>query len=83
MTNTSGSAVSGWTLGFDLPAGVTVQTGWNGAWSQQGRSVTIRDVGWNAVVPAGGSVAVGFVANGTAAPLSTPVTFAGSACTVG
>lgn len=83
VTNTTAAAVDGWSLDFSLPAGVTVQTGWNGTWSQQGRSVTVRDAGWNARVPAGGTVAVGLVASGSAAPLSSPVTFAGSTCTVG
>lgn len=81
VTNTSATAVEGWALDLDLPAGVTVQTGWGGTWSQQGRSVTVRDVGWNANVPAGATVAVGFVAGGTAGSLSN-VTFAGSTCTV-
>jgi hypothetical protein len=83
VTNTSAVAVEGWSLGFDLPVGVTVQTGWNGTWSQQGQSVTVRDAGWNAGVAAGATVAVGFVGSGNAPPLSSPVTFAGSTCTVG
>lgn len=82
VMNTSAAVVEGWTLDFDLPPGVSVQTGWNGAWSQQGRSVTVRDVGWNAGVPVGGTVAVGFVASGSAEPLSGLVTFAGSICTL-
>jgi len=77
---TTTTAVTGWTLGFDLPAGSSVQNGWNGSWSQQGTAVTVRDAGWNAAVPAGASVAVGFVGQGTAPAPSVPVTFRGVTC---
>jgi hypothetical protein len=82
VTNTSAAPIKGWSLGFGLPAGVTVQSGWNGSWSQQGQSVTVRDVGWNADVAAGATVSVGFVGNGTGPRLVGPVSFAGSTCTI-
>lgn len=82
VTNTSAVAVEGWSLGFSLPAGVTVRSGWSGTWSQQGQSVTVRDAGWNASVAAGATVALGFTGSGSGPSLSSPVTFAGSTCTV-
>jgi endo-1,4-beta-xylanase len=64
------SAVSGWRLEFDFTAGQKVGQGWNGQWAQNAAHVTVQDAGWNATIPAGGSVTVGFngLLTGTANP---------------
>ncbi|WP_203964293.1 serine/threonine-protein kinase [Actinocatenispora thailandica] len=39
--------VHGWTLTFRLPAGQRVTAGWNGHFSQDGTTVSVRSAGWN------------------------------------
>lgn len=60
IRNTGTTAVTGWTLGFDLGAGQRLAGGWHGRWAQSGRAVTVTDMGWNARITAGESVTVGF-----------------------
>ncbi|SFJ98004.1 cellulase family glycosylhydrolase [Cellulomonas sp. KH9] len=83
LTNT-GSTLSGWTLTFTAPAGVTVTQGWGGTWSQSGTAVTVTNATWNGALAAGGTAEIGFNAShgGTA---GTPTGFAlnGARCVVG
>ena len=62
VSNSSGRAMSGWTLTFDLPAGERIGSLWNGTFTTSGQTVTVHGESWNATIPAGGSVTVGFVA---------------------
>src|SRR5689334_14088823 len=55
-----GDPVSGWTLTFSFPAGQTITQLWNGTSSQSGAAVTVRDAGYNAAIPTGGSASFGF-----------------------
>ncbi len=66
ITNTGSTAVSGWTLQFAFPAGQRLTHGWNATWTQPTGSanVTAVNLGWNASLPPGGSISIGF--NGTA-----------------
>ncbi|RMG87837.1 MAG: PKD domain-containing protein, partial [Bacteroidetes bacterium] len=62
LTNNGTSAINGWTLDFDLIASITSL--WNGTWSSNGsNNYTVNDAGWNANIPAGGSVTFGFCAD--------------------
>jgi serine/threonine-protein kinase len=61
ITNTGATDITGWTLTFRLDDGQRVGNGWNGDWTQDGRQVTVRDVGLNHDVAAGDSVTLGFV----------------------
>lgn len=84
LTNTGTTALRGWTLAFDLPAGTTLQQGWSGTWSQVGRRVTVTNLAWNGALAAGASAEVGFNAahsGGTSAP--TAFTLDGAACALG
>jgi hypothetical protein len=64
LTNKGTSAISPWTLTFTFPAGESVQSGWNGTWSQSGQAVTVAAASWDSSIAAnGGTVSVGF--NGT------------------
>src|SRR5690349_9645296 len=69
VTNDTGSAKTGWTLEFDLPAGTKLSSLWNGEQTVSGNHVTVRPASWNKQLAAGQSVTVGFVAasDGTAA----------------
>nr|WP_221380969.1 PHB depolymerase family esterase [Actinoplanes polyasparticus] len=81
IANTGGSAVNGWSLGFTLPAGQTITSGWNATYSPTSGSVTARNAGYNGTIAAGSSVSIGFQANHTgssAAP--SGFTLNGAAC---
>lgn len=84
LTNTGDTAWDGWSLGWSYPDGQKVTQVWNASATQEGAAVTAKNVGWNAKVAAGSSVAFGLTgsAPGTA---SKPAAFelADKACTVG
>ncbi|MEU9705468.1 cellulose binding domain-containing protein [Streptomyces sp. NPDC047981] len=62
VTNETSSVQSGgWTLEFDLPAGTTIGSLWNGEHTVSGRHVTVKPASWNKVLAPGQSVTVGFV----------------------
>ncbi|MGH8877994.1 MAG: cellulose binding domain-containing protein, partial [Stackebrandtia sp.] len=54
IANTTDAAVTGWTLEFDLPDGVSIGGVQNGKSTQDGNHVTIINEYYNATVPAGG-----------------------------
>ncbi|MFB7597861.1 glycosyl hydrolase family 18 protein [Streptomyces sp. NPDC056160] len=67
--NSGTAAVSGWTLEFDLPAGVSLSGNYNGDATVSGRHVSVKNAFYNANVPAGGSTepySYWFTATGTA-----------------
>ncbi|MER7460825.1 glycoside hydrolase family 6 protein [Micromonospora sp. NPDC126480] len=70
-----GSALNGWTLTFAPGAGVRLTNGWNGDWSQSGDRITVRNAAWNASLPTGGTVSLGFQGTYTGATLPTPTSF--------
>ncbi|GIM90041.1 hypothetical protein Ato02nite_018340 [Paractinoplanes toevensis] len=84
ITNTSATAVNGWSLGFTLPAGQTITSGWNATYTPSSGAVTAANVSYNAALPAGGSVSIGFQAThtGNSGPPSG-FTLNGAACGVG
>jgi Cellulose binding domain len=64
-----GSTVAGsWTLSFDLPAGTSVTSLWDGAYTVSGQKVSVSALSWDATIAAGASVEIGFVtaSSGTA-----------------
>ncbi|HMN96654.1 MAG TPA: lytic polysaccharide monooxygenase [Phycisphaerales bacterium] len=66
--NGSTSMIHGWTLTFDTP-GYTIQTLWDGVLiGQESGVATVANEHWNGHLHPGESFAVGFVANGAAAP---------------
>jgi len=81
ITNTSSTALSGWTLAFTFPGDQHITNGWNGTPSQTGENVRIASVSYNGTIPAGGSTSLGFQGTWTtsdAAP--TAFTVNGAAC---
>jgi cellulase/cellobiase CelA1 len=61
ITNNNATAVNGWTLAFTFPGNQTITNLWNGTYTQSGASVSVKDGGFNANIPAnGGSVNFGF-----------------------
>ncbi|MBF9128084.1 cellulose binding domain-containing protein, partial [Plantactinospora sp. S1510] len=78
----NGSALNGWTLTFTVGSNVRLSNGWSGEWSQSGTQITVRNASWNASLPSGGTVSVGFQGtySGTLAAPSG-YTLNGNACT--
>jgi hypothetical protein len=61
ITNPGSAAVSGWTLGFQLPAGTSVSSLWDGSYTDNAGQVTVTSDSWDNTIAPGGSLAVGFV----------------------
>lgn len=65
ITNTSSAAVNGWKLRFTLPGGQAITGGWSATYSPATGEVSARNVDYNAQIPPGGSVSIGFQATHT------------------
>ncbi|MCL6590508.1 MAG: cellulose binding domain-containing protein [Firmicutes bacterium] len=84
IINNSTTTVNGWTLAWTFPGNQTITNLWNGIYTQSGASVSVKDAGYNASIPAGGgSVNFGFNLNysGTNAKPAS-FTLNGTACIV-
>lgn len=79
LTNGSATAIDGWRVEFDLPAGTSVGAFWDASLTRDGNHHTFTDRGWNATIPPGGEVSFGFLGSGPGAPGNC--TFNGSPCT--
>ncbi|MFB7057100.1 cellulose binding domain-containing protein [Streptomyces vinaceus] len=67
VTNHSGGTLKDWTLEFDLPAGTSLASLWNGEHTVNGQHVTVKPPKWDtAGLTAGSSVTVGFVTSASA-----------------
>ncbi|MFV0632522.1 ExeM/NucH family extracellular endonuclease [Demequina sp.] len=69
LTNTGGEPLSAWELGWEFAGDERIVNLWSGSGSQDGASVTVGSLPWNAVVQPGGSVTFGFVGVTTAGAL--------------
>ena len=81
ITNTSTTAVNGWTLTFTLPGGQSITSGWSATYTPASGTVAARNVSYNATIAAGASVGIGFQAThtgNTAKP--TSFTLNGATC---
>lgn len=63
VKNTGTSPKNGWKLAWTFPGNQQITSLWNGVYTQSGQQVTVTNQPYNAAIPAGGSVAVGFTAN--------------------
>ncbi|MFF3409731.1 glycoside hydrolase family 48 protein [Streptomyces sp. NPDC002742] len=82
ITNRGTDAINGWTLTYAYTGNQTLTNGWNGTWSQSGKSVTVKNASWNGTIGAGTAVTTGaqFTYSGTnTAPASYAVN--GTTCT--
>lgn len=81
IRNTSSTPLDGWTLTWTFPSGQQVTQAWSAVVTQSGTQVTARNAAWNAAVPAGGSVQIGFNGSHTGTN-AAPTGFAldGAAC---
>jgi endoglucanase len=64
IQNTGTVGITNWTLKWTFPGNQQITNLWNGSYAQSGPAVTIRNVGYNGSIPAGGSYnGLGFTAN--------------------
>ncbi|GAA1773891.1 cellulose binding domain-containing protein [Luedemannella helvata] len=62
ITNNDTNAIDSWTLTFSWPTTwQQLSSGWNGTWSQTGRTVKVSNVDWNQKIAPGATINVGFV----------------------
>ena len=66
ITNNGASAVSGWTLSFQLPAGTSLSSLWNGSHTVNDGKVTVTSDSWDSSIAPGSSQSVGFVTSSSA-----------------
>ncbi|MFI6107780.1 glycoside hydrolase family 48 protein [Streptomyces sp. NPDC051310] len=59
LTNRGTAPLTGWTITYDQAADQKLSNGWNGVWSQTGKTVTVRNSDWNRTVAAGAAVTAG------------------------
>ena len=52
--------INGWTANWNFSGNEKITNAWNCSYSQSGSSVTAKNAGYNATIPAGGSVTFGF-----------------------
>jgi endoglucanase len=73
VVGVSGNPVTSWKLSWTWPNGQTLINGWSGTFTTSGTSVTVVNASYNGSISPGGSVTVGFTANGPV-PASLPIT---------
>ncbi|MDL4817416.1 chitinase [Actinomadura opuntiae] len=78
LTNGSGTAINGWRVAFDLPAGTSIGSFWDAVLTKDGQHQTFVNRDYNATIPAGGSVTFGFLGSGPGSP--EKCTFNGQPC---
>jgi hypothetical protein len=60
IKNTGGGTVNGWTLAWTFPGDQKISQLWNGSYTQSGEAVRVTNASYNAAIPPGGTVTVGF-----------------------
>src|SRR3954469_5960582 len=67
LTNRGTDVIDGWTLTYAYAGNQKLSNGWNGTWSQSGRTVTVKNASYNARIAAGAAVSTGgqFTYSGT------------------
>ena len=64
IKNNTSTAVNGWTLAWTFSGNQTITNLWSGSYTQNGASVSVKDAGYNANIPAnGGTTNFGFNIN--------------------
>jgi endoglucanase len=80
VTDNGTSAITGWTLTYSYTGNQTLQSGWNGNWTQSGKTVTVTNESYNGALAAGANTSLGanFNYSGTnTAPASVTCTPSG------
>ncbi|MBP2326856.1 poly(hydroxyalkanoate) depolymerase family esterase [Kibdelosporangium banguiense] len=83
IANTGTTAISGWSLGFTLPAGQTITSGWSATYSPASGAVTAKNLAYNPVIAPGSSIGIGLQATHTGdAGKPASFTLNGTTCAV-
>jgi lysophospholipase L1-like esterase len=83
IKNNSTAAVNGWTLNWTFSGNQKITNMWNATYTQNGASVSTKNVGYNGAIPAGGSVNFGFnISYSGSNTKPSGFTLNGSACEV-
>jgi hypothetical protein len=80
VRNDGTEPVTGWTVGWTMPAGHTITGLWNGVRDQNGAEVTVENAEWNVTVRPGESTSFGMTVNAPDAQNAKPPQVA---CTAG
>ncbi|WSS24686.1 glycoside hydrolase family 9 protein [Streptomyces sp. NBC_01190] len=62
ITNRGSAAISGWTLAWTFGGDQRIGNAWGASVTQSGQNVTLHDAGYDAALPAGATVDIGFTA---------------------
>lgn len=84
LVNGTTSAINGWSVVFDMPAGFSITTSWDAVRSNSGQRYTFTNPSWAPTLPAGATVTFGF--NGAPGNFTGGVlncTFNGASCSGG
>ena len=60
IKNTGSATINGWTLAWTFPGDQKITQLWNGSYTQSGEAVRVTNASYNAAIPPGGTVTVGF-----------------------
>ena len=73
VTNSGTTAITGWTVSYSYAGNQQLSSGWNGTWTQSGKTVTIANAAWNGSLSPGASTQAGanFTYTGTNTPPAT------------
>ncbi|RKN38153.1 cellulose binding domain-containing protein [Streptomyces hoynatensis] len=83
VRNTGTATLGDWQLAWTFPGAQHISQMWNGSFTQSGAAVTVTPAAWNASIPPGSSVSVGFLATGPGSGTPGGFTVNGSACGTG
>jgi chitosanase len=81
ISNGGTSAITSWTVEFDLPAGTTVGSYWDALLTTSGSHLTFTNRNWNGTVAPGATVSFGLLGSGSGSPTGCKLN--GVACTGG
>ncbi|WP_229858833.1 cellulose binding domain-containing protein, partial [Streptomyces anandii] len=59
LTNRGTDPIDGWTLTYGYSGNQRLTNGWNGAWSQSGQTVTVKNASYNGTIASGAAVSTG------------------------
>jgi cellulose 1,4-beta-cellobiosidase len=59
ITNNGTAAITGWTVTYSYAGNQTLSSGWNGAWTQSGKAVTVANESYNGSLGAGATATAG------------------------
>jgi endoglucanase len=84
VANTGTATINPWSLQFTFAGNQTITQGWGATWTQTGNAVTATAMSYNASLPPGSSVSIGFNASYSGSN-AKPTAFLvnGTSCAVG